>query len=51
MKSRRVAFLIACASSTVSHALDSEQRRGKTLLQNLRSRCHAIAISWRKPAS
>jgi mono/diheme cytochrome c family protein len=42
MKNLCLALLILCASSSFSHALDSEQRRGKMLLQSLCSRCHAI---------
>ncbi|NPU13671.1 cytochrome c [Bradyrhizobium sp. 83012] len=36
------ACLLLLMTSTASHALDSEQRRGKALLQSLCSRCHAI---------
>jgi len=34
--------MLLCALAAPSHALDSEQKRGKALLQSLCSRCHAI---------
>jgi mono/diheme cytochrome c family protein len=49
MKNLRLALLMVCASSSVSHALDSEQRRGKMILQNLCSRCHAIGTAGASP--
>nr|WP_041757644.1 cytochrome c [Bradyrhizobium sp. ORS 278] len=36
-------------TSTASHALDSEQKRGKALLQSLCSRCHAIGPTGASP--
>jgi mono/diheme cytochrome c family protein len=49
MKSFRLALAVLCLSSPASHALDSEQQRGKALLQRLCSRCHAIGISGASP--
>jgi mono/diheme cytochrome c family protein len=43
------AVLCACLSSAPSHALDSEQQRGKALLQSLCSRCHAIGRAGVSP--
>jgi len=37
-----LAFLMVCVWSNASRALDSEQRRGKALLQTLCGRCHAV---------
>jgi cytochrome c len=49
MKSFRVALLLLCLCSSASHALDSEQQRGKALLQSLCSRCHAIGSAGASP--
>ena len=49
MNNLRVALLMLCVSSSVSHALDSEQCRGKMLLQRLCSRCHAIGTAGASP--
>ncbi|WP_315729268.1 MULTISPECIES: cytochrome c [unclassified Bradyrhizobium] len=43
------ACLLLLMTSTASHALDSEQRRGKALLQSLCSRCHAIGPAGASP--
>ena len=42
-------LLVLCASGSASHALDSEQQRGKALLQRLCSRCHAIGVTGASP--
>ncbi|MGJ5044050.1 MULTISPECIES: cytochrome c [unclassified Bradyrhizobium] len=39
------ACLLLAFASTASHALDSEQKRGKALLQSLCSRCHAVGLT------
>lgn len=44
-----LALLLLGLSATASHALDREQRRGKALLQNLCSRCHAIGVTGASP--
>lgn len=49
MKNFRLAVLVLCLSSSASHALDSEQQRGKALLQRLCSRCHAIDSTGASP--
>ncbi|CCD94377.1 conserved exported hypothetical protein [Bradyrhizobium sp. ORS 375] len=41
--------VLLCTLSTASHALDSEQKRGKALLQSLCSRCHAIGPTGASP--
>jgi len=41
--------LIICGWSTSGYALDSEQRRGKILLENLCGRCHAVSKTGRSP--
>ncbi|MGJ5179522.1 c-type cytochrome [Bradyrhizobium oligotrophicum] len=38
-------LVLLCALGAPSHALDSEQKRGKALLQRLCSRCHAIGLT------
>ncbi|MGJ5207925.1 c-type cytochrome [Bradyrhizobium sp. HKCCYLR20261] len=43
------ACLLLALASTASHALDSEQKRGKALLQSLCSRCHAIGPTGASP--
>jgi cytochrome c len=49
LKSFRLALLVLCLSGSASHALDSEQQRGKALLQRLCSRCHAIGSTGASP--
>lgn len=44
-----LAFLLLWIWPGVSHALDSEQWRGKALLQTLCSRCHAIGTTGASP--
>jgi len=48
---RRAAYavLLLAMTSSSSHALDSEQRRGKVLLQRLCSRCHAVGLTGASP--
>ncbi len=43
------AVLLLALTSTSSHALDSEQSRGKALLQRLCSRCHAVGRTGASP--
>lgn len=38
-----------CGSSTAGYDLDSEQRLGKTLLETLCGRCHAVGKMGRSP--
>jgi cytochrome c len=49
MKTLSLALLLLSDSSQSSHALDSEQQRGKTLLQALCSRCHAVGVTGASP--
>jgi cytochrome c len=42
-------LLMLCVFSSASHALDSEQQRGKALLQRLCSRCHAVGTAGASP--
>jgi len=42
-------FLMLSLASSTSHALDSEQSRGKALLQSLCSRCHAVGLTGASP--
>ena len=42
-------LLMMCTLSTGSHALDSEQQRGKALLETLCGRCHAVSERGRSP--
>jgi len=42
-------LMLLCALAAPSHALDSEQKRGKALLQSLCSRCHAIGPTGASP--
>ncbi len=44
-----VGLVLLCAVTNPSHALDSEQKRGKALLQSLCSRCHAIGPTGASP--
>src|SRR3954447_17293140 len=44
-----LALVLICALAAPSHALDSEQKRGKALLQSLCSRCHAIDRTGASP--
>src|SRR3954447_19303054 len=44
-----LALVWICALATPSHALDSEQKRGKALLQSLCSRCHAVDRTGASP--
>ncbi|MGJ4927988.1 c-type cytochrome [Bradyrhizobium sp. HKCCYLS2038] len=41
--------LLLLTITTTSHALDSEQKRGKALLQSLCSRCHAVGPTGASP--
>lgn len=41
--------MLLCGICSPSHALDSEQQRGKALLQSLCSRCHAIGTTGPSP--
>ncbi|WP_284416504.1 MULTISPECIES: cytochrome c [unclassified Bradyrhizobium] len=43
------ALVLLLLTATASHALDSEQSRGKALLQRLCSRCHAVGASGASP--
>ena len=49
MKTLATALLLLFASGQSSHALDTEQQRGKALLQRLCSRCHSIGLSGASP--
>ncbi|MGJ4903038.1 cytochrome c [Bradyrhizobium sp. HKCCYLRH2060] len=40
---------LTCLLTGPSHALDSEQKRGKALLQSLCSRCHAVGLTGASP--
>ena len=40
---------MTCGWSTAGFALDSEQRRGKALLETLCGRCHAVNRTGRSP--
>jgi mono/diheme cytochrome c family protein len=51
MKTLPLALLLLSASSQASHALDSEQQRGKALLQTFCSRCHSVDITGASPHS
>lgn len=42
-------LLMMCTWSKASYALDSEQKRGKTLLEDLCGRCHAVGEKGRSP--
>jgi hypothetical protein len=42
-------LLMMCTLSKTSHALDSEQQRGKALLKTLCGRCHAVSETGRSP--
>jgi len=49
MKTFCLTISIVCALSSAGYALDAEQRRGKVLLDNLCSRCHAVGKTGRSP--
>ncbi|MGC2779821.1 MAG: cytochrome c [Bradyrhizobium sp.] len=49
MRRAGLALLLAVAAAGPSHALDSEQSRGKALLQSLCSRCHAVGRTGASP--
>jgi len=49
MKKLCLAFLMAFAWSEAGHALDSEQRRGKALLEPLCGQCHAVGETGSSP--
>jgi cytochrome c len=49
MKTFCLVLVLLCLSGSASHALDSEQQRGKALLQRLCSRCHAIGTIGASP--
>jgi mono/diheme cytochrome c family protein len=49
MKTFPLALLLVLASGQASHALDSEQQRGKALLQTLCSKCHSIGVTGASP--
>lgn len=42
-------LLMMCTLSKAGHALDSEQQRGKALLETLCGRCHAVSETGRSP--
>ncbi|MGY3453280.1 c-type cytochrome [Bradyrhizobium sp. USDA 4353] len=42
-------LVLLCTMINPSHALDSEQKRGKALLQSLCSQCHAIGPTGASP--
>jgi cytochrome c len=44
-----LAFLMLCAWSNVSCALDREQQRGRALLETLCERCHAVRATGKSP--
>jgi mono/diheme cytochrome c family protein len=49
MKTFFLALLLVLVSARTSHALDSEQQRGKALLQTLCSKCHSIGVTGASP--
>jgi mono/diheme cytochrome c family protein len=49
MKIFCLVLLMACSFSKASYALDSEQQRGKALLETLCGRCHAVSETGRSP--
>ncbi len=49
MKKFCLAVLMICAWSNAGHALDREQQRGKTLLESLCGRCHAVSRTGQSP--
>ncbi len=42
-------LLMMCTLSKAGHALDSEQQRGKAVLETLCGRCHAVHKTGRSP--
>ena len=44
-----LALLMTGAWSTAGYALDVEQQRGKTLLEKLCARCHAVGATGQSP--
>ena len=49
MRSSHLILVMICGWGTTGHALDSEQRHGKDLLEELCGRCHAIGETGRSP--
>jgi hypothetical protein len=49
MKNICLILLMMCTLSNAGLALDSEQRRGKALLETLCGRCHAVGETGRSP--
>jgi len=49
MKTICLTLLMICAWASASYALDREQQRGKSLLQTLCGRCHAVGQTGRSP--
>jgi mono/diheme cytochrome c family protein len=49
MKILCLILLMVCSLSKTSHALDSEQQRGKAMLETLCGRCHAVSKTGRSP--
>ncbi len=44
-----LALLLVCACSQAAYALDREQERGKRLLEEMCSRCHAVGTAGKSP--
>ncbi len=49
MKKFCLAFLLICLCSEAGHALDREQQRGRALLEQMCSRCHAVGTRGKSP--
>ena len=49
MKISCLILLMMCTLSGAGHALDSEQQRGKALLETLCGRCHAVSDTGPSP--
>jgi cytochrome c len=49
MKRLYLSFLMIFAWTEAGHAMDSEQRRGKMLLESLCGQCHAVDETGRSP--
>lgn len=49
MKKFFLALLMICTWSEAGYALDREQQRGKTLLETMCGRCHAVGETGRSP--
>ena len=49
MKIFCLVLLMTCGLSRAGHALDTEQQRGKALLETMCGRCHAVSETGRSP--